>query len=231
MKMSLHQQALKEWKERDPYLLDFEGFERFLEEKQEKKAESKAWGQREKYCTRKLKDLVIKAVLIREFSDVEAQPICGWEDFYAMAHRWVQIDNGLGDWLPFDGFGARKIKETLNITISIRFAYDYWREHIKHPEWFADWDIALGAKGFSGDGYRLRWWLALCATLGIEAEALEILNNLPEELRHKGIPEGIKKDVQQEGWKQTYEEHCKGCTRNTCMGCVPYNPELRVKEV
>jgi len=228
--MSLYEQAIEEWKQQDPYLENFEGFQRFLEEKEKQKAESDAWQEREEYCTKKLKDLVIKAVLIREFGDVEVSPVCTWEDFYEMAHRWVQIDNGLGDWLPFDSFGVGKIKHTLNITVSPKFAYDYWRENIAHPEWFGDWDVAFGAKGYCGDGYRLRMWLAICVKLGVGAEALEILNNLPEEMRRKGIPDHIKEYVEHEAWKETYKEYCKDCKRDTCEGCVPYVPEIRQHE-
>ena len=228
--MSLHEKALEEWKERDPHLLDFEGFQRFLEEKQKEKADTDAWRHRESYCTEKLRNLVIKAVLIKEFADVEAEPLCSWNDFYDMARRYLEIWNGLGDWLPFDGFGVGKVRETLDITLSMRFAYDYWIERIEHPEWFRDWDGAFGRKGYSGDAYRLRLWLALCVKLGLEAEALEVLNNLPEELRNTRIPDRIKESLEVESWKETYKQYCEGCTRANCEGCVPYTKELNKRE-
>jgi len=228
--MSLYEQALEEWKKRDPYLLDMEGFERFLAER-EKQAEvgRDAWREREKYCVERLNEVVIKAVLRREFGDVEQSPIEDWHDFFLMSHRYEEIRNGLSDWLPFDHFGVQKIRETLNVEVSLSFAYDTWRRIIKHPEWYADWEATYGAKGFDGDGYRLKLWLALCVKLGLEDEALEILNNLPEELRHPSvIPEHIKGWIESQSWKQTYG--CGGCKRATCEGCIPYHSELRKYE-
>jgi len=54
----------------------------------------------------------------------------------------------------------------------------------------------LGAKGYSGDKYRLKWWFALCFKLGKGDEAREVVNNLPKELRHPNvIPDYVKERV------------------------------------
>ena len=176
--------------------------------------------------------MVVKAVLVKEFGDIGEKPIGDWQDFYEMAQRYTQILNGLGDWLPFGEWISRdRTKKTLGITIGVRFAYDTWRRIVKHPEWFSDWDVAYGYKGYTGSRYHIATWLALCVELGLEKEASEILNNLPEELRHPPeIPERIKSGVEEESWKRIYKEHCEGCKRDTCEGCVPYIESLRLYE-
>jgi len=231
--MSLYEPALEEWKKRDPHLLDFEGCQRFLDAKRviaEHREDN--WRQRNNYCIQKLRNRVVTHQLIREFGDITEKPINNWQDFYEMAHRYTEIVKGLGDFLPFgDWFSRDKIKKTLGIMIGIRFAYDTWRRIVKHPEWFADWDCAYGYKGYTGSRYKLGMWLALCVKLGLEQRASEILNNLPEELRHPPEPpEHIKEGVEKKVWKKTYKEYCKDCKRPTCESCVPYIPDLNLCE-
>ena len=69
----------------------------------------------------------------------------------------------------------------------------------------------------------------MCVKLGLQDEALEILNNLPEELRHPPIvPDWVKASLETEGWKDTYK--CRSCKRATCEGCIPYIPSLNLYE-
>ena len=228
--MSFYEQALEEWKKRDPHLLDFEGFQKFLDNKRIIADHiDNAFIQRERYCTQKLLGIIVEHVLSKEFGDITEKPIDDWQDFYEMAQRYLEVKGGLGDWLPFDTVGLHRVEKTLGITLNLRFAYDTWRRLIHHPEWFADWDVAYGSKGYSGSAYRLKIWLALCVKLGLEDKALEIMNNLPEELRHPpGVPDYVKTDLETESWKDTYK--CRSCRRPTCEGCVPYIPSLRLFE-
>jgi len=235
------EEALEEWKRHDPYLLDFEGFQRFLEEKEkkakleEKKAKPQSWEEpqhirRQKYCTQKLRNLVLRAVVSREFGDIERKPIGSWEEFCRMAERYSELKQKLGDWIPFDTIGMHKIREVLGIELEFKFAYQVWRSVVRHPEWFGDWDSALGAKGYSGDAYWLRMWLALCYVLGVGEEASEILNNIPEELREpEEVPDYIKSYLEEEGWKDTYK--CRDCQAESCVDCVPYINSLRKHSV
>lgn len=234
--MSMKEEALKEWKKRDPYLEDLDGFERFLQEKQNKEVSNEAWKKREPYCVKKLRELVVKGVLTKEFRDIEKEPLQSWEDFHAMAERFIIIvrgheygEYGLGNHLGFSIGFLERIKKIVGVDLTLKFAHELWVEKIEHPEWFADWQTAIGAIGYSGDAYHLALWLALCTQLGVEAEALDVLNNLPEELRHKGIPEYATRNVEAQHWKESYRE-CKGCTRSTCRGCVPYTKELSLRE-
>ena len=215
--MSLYDETLKEWKQRDPYLSDFEGFERFLAEKEKQRKAThgakNAYWERNKYCAEKLMDIAIMAVLESEFSF----PPKTWDEFFELAHRYM----GLAKWKRYnvEAYWGDVRKDFDVDGINKAEARKIWRRMVKHPEWYYDWNTALGAKGYSGSAYWLMYRLALCAMLGKENEASEVVNNLPVELRYLGdVPEHIKEYVINEGWK--HYDICKKCTTQNCMTCL-----------
>lgn len=218
--MSLYEQALEEWKQRDPYLLDMEGFEKFLEELQAEGMEwetskmywvdedgehertlrypvdpgdrSPEYGQRRKYCEERFKDIVLRAVLEEEFGHLP-------DDVLRMVKRGKEVLEELGDYLWFTHKPRNPESFARSHHIKEERADELWRTHVKNPIWFRDFENAVGAKGYSGDAYRLKWWLALCINLGKDEEACEVVNNLPKELRHPEVlPFYIEERMQKE---------------------------------
>ena len=206
--MSSYEQALEEWKQRDPYLLDMEGFEKFLEELQAEGVEwettkmywvdedgeherilrtpkdlgdcAPEYGQRRKYCEDRFKDIVLRAVLGEEFGDLP-------DNILRMIKRGKEVLEELGDY-PLFTIKPRNIESfTRSRHITEERADELWRTHVKNPIWFRDFESAVGAKGYTGDRYWLKWWFALCVMLGRGEEAEEVVNNLPKELRHPEV--------------------------------------------
>jgi hypothetical protein len=220
--MSVYEEALKEWKQRDPHLLDLDGFERFLAEKEKQVkaahgAEDAYW-ERNRYCEERLMDIAIKAVLESEFSF----PPKTWDEFFELAHRYMKLAKWKGYNLSVDCHWFHAICKELAVKGELGKAEvrGIWRRIVKHPEWYYDWNTALGAKGFTGSEGHLSGLLAICVKLGRENEASEMLNNLPAELRYLGdVPEHIKEYVLSESWKKTYDS-CKKCTSQNCTSCV-----------
>jgi len=215
--MSKYEEALEEWKQRDPYLSDFEGFERFLAEKEKQRKATHgtkdAYWERNKYCAEKLMDIAIMAVLESEFNF----PPKTWDEFFELAHRYM----GLAKWKRYnvESYWGEVSKDFDVDGINKAEARRIWRRIVKHPEWYYDWNTALGAKGYSGSAYWLMYRLALCVKLGKEKETSEVVNNLPVELRYLGdVPEHIKEYVMNESWK--HYDICKKCTTQNCMTCL-----------
>lgn len=218
--MSLYEQALEEWKKRDPHLLDLEGFEQFLAEKEKEEqivrdAKDAYWA-RNRYCEGKLMDIAIKAVLESEFDF----PPKSWSEFFDLAHRYMELVKWRGYNLALDAWGREVCKHFGVEPVTKVEARRIWRRLVKHPEWYRDWNTAIGAKGYTGSEYYLSGLLAICVKLGKEEEASEILNNLPFELRCLAeVPDHIKQYVIEQGWRKTYDV-CKGYTSLNCMECV-----------
>jgi hypothetical protein len=217
--MSLYEKALEEWKKRDPYLLDAEGFEKFLKEKENEQRlihdVADAYWERNRYCERKLFDIAVRAVLESEFNF----PPKTWEDFFEIAHRYETFTRWRGYNPAFDAWG-QAIAKDFGVKIGRIESKRIWRRVVKHPEWYRDWDSAVGYHGYSGSAYYLTALLAICVKLGKEKEASQVLNNLPVELRYLGdIPNRIRKGVIEQSWRKIYDV-CKNCTETNCKECL-----------
>jgi len=217
--MSLYEQALEEWKKRDPYLLDYEGFEEFLKQKEETQRVvhefADAYWERNKYCEAKLLGVAIQAVLESEFDF----PPKTWSEFFEMAERYQTLARWRGYNPAFEAWG-KAIATEFVVKVQRIEAKRIWRRIVKHPEWYYDWDSAVGCHGFGGSAYYLTALLAICVKLGKEKESSEILNNLPMELRYRGdIPDHIQKALIEQGWREIYNI-CKTCTETNCKECL-----------
>jgi len=221
MEKPIYEKALEEWKKRDPYLTDYEGFKKYLEQleaqitAEQTEAKDSYW-ERMEYCERKLFDLAVRAVLEKEFGN----PPQSWDDFFKVAKRYEELVKWRG--YGIEAWWNRGYAQAfgVNVKVTREIARKIWRKVVKHPEWFGDWQTALGAKGYSGSAYWLKWYLTLCVLLGKEQEASEILNNLPEELRYPSEepPEYVKKHLETQGWKKVYDL-CKTCKEQNCDVC------------
>lgn len=212
--MSLYEQALEEWKQRDPYLLDMEGFEQFLAEMEEQAEEGVEWKTAKQYWVdedgeheetlrypvdpgdrapkygqrRKYCEERFKDVILRAVLEEEFGYLP--DNTLRMIKRGKEILDDLGD-VPFIGIKPRNprsfAEKVFGEGITGEKAEELWRLHVKNPIWFRDFENAVGVKGYSGDRYWLRWWFALCVKLGRGEEAEEVVNNLPKELRHPEV--------------------------------------------
>lgn len=215
--MSSVKDLLEEWKQRDPFLLDMEGFERFVEERQSEDVEWETvevyafrdgkeevrtekrkkiidpgskpphYNQRQKYCEKRLKFIVLKAVMEEEFGDLTSRNL-SWEEVFKVVEKYRELHEGLFRYgMPSGGNANCDLKRILGFTIRQEEVEREWRLNVRNPIWFADFENAVGAKGRSGDSYWLKAWFYICVKLKKGKEASELVNNLPKELRHPNI--------------------------------------------